>query len=42
MELTLVDGNYEGDIRVSDFRENFSEISREKFSDGYFISLIKK
>lgn len=42
VELTLVEGDYKGDIAISDFRENFSEISRKKFSNGYFISLIKK
>lgn len=42
VELTLLDFDYDWDIFVNDFRKNFVEKSRQKFSDWYFISLIKK
>lgn len=41
VELTLLDFDYDWDIFVNDFRKNFVEKSRQKFSDWYFISLIK-
>ncbi len=42
VELTLVEGDCKGDVIVKDFRKNFEETSREQFSHGYFITLIKK
>lgn len=41
VELTLLDFDCDWDIFVNDFRKNFVEKSRQKFSDWYFISLIK-
>lgn len=42
VELTLLDKNYSGNITIKEFRENFTEIHTEVFSEGKFITLIKK
>lgn len=41
VELTLLDGEYEWDIRVSEFRFDFHETASLDFSQGKFISLVK-
>ncbi len=41
VELTLIDWEYEWDIRVSEFRSGFHEIASTDFSQGKFISLVK-
>jgi dihydrofolate reductase len=41
VELTLVDGIHEWDIRVSEFRSDFHEVSSTEFSQGRFITLVK-
>ncbi len=41
IELTLLDGEHEWDIRVSEFRSDFHEISSRDFSQGRFITLIR-
>lgn len=41
VELTLLDDDYGGDIFIKDFRANFHETARKKFSEWYFISLQK-
>lgn len=42
VELTLLDGDFAGNVYIDDFREKFFEVSREKFSQWYFISLRHK
>ena len=39
VELTLLGGEYEWDIRVSEFRSDFHEVSSTEFSQGQFITL---
>ncbi|MBC7498548.1 dihydrofolate reductase [Candidatus Gracilibacteria bacterium] len=41
VELTLLDGEHEGDIRVSEFCSDFHEISSTEFSQGRFITLVR-
>lgn len=41
VELTLITTPYEGDIAVEEFRHQFHEASREVFSEGFFITLIR-
>ncbi len=41
VELTLIDWEYEWDIRVSEFRSDFHEISSVDFSQGRFITLVR-
>lgn len=39
VELTLVNGNHEGDIYVDEFRDDFHELKSEEFDQGKFITL---
>ena len=41
VELTLLDGVHEWDIRVSEFRSDFHEVSSTDFSQGRFITLAR-
>jgi dihydrofolate reductase len=41
VDLTLIDGTYDGDIYVDEFRDQFHEIDREVFSQGSFITLVR-
>ncbi len=40
VELTLLDGTHEWDVRVSEFRPEFHEISSSDFPQGQFITLV--
>lgn len=42
VELTLVDGEHEGDIFVRDFRSGFQEITSTRFDQWVFSTLIRK
>lgn len=42
VELTLLTEKFYGNVFVDEFRENFTEIAREKFSHGFFITLQRK
>jgi hypothetical protein len=42
VELTLVDGEHEGDVYVDEFRDDFLLRKSEPFSQGEFQTLIKK
>lgn len=39
VELTLIDGVHDGDVRVKEFRANFHEVSSLGFPGGRFITL---
>ena len=41
VELTLLGGEHEWDIRVAEFRSGFYEVSTTEFSQGQFITLSK-
>lgn len=41
VDLTLIDGAYDGDIFVDEFRDQFHEVDREAFSKGSFITLVR-
>lgn len=42
VELTLVSGDYTGDIYVQEFRDNFREVSRIQGEEVEFVRMERK